>query len=203
MTELTKSSIKQIKTTVIFLSGKRYAGKSETSKLIKHYYMSQGKNVKITSFSYYLKKKFCEMNSLDFERFIDDHEYKDSFRDKMTKYYKSTGPTMYVDSVIKDIQKSEYDTYIIDDMRLFNEHVKFFDMCSDEWNILYVRVNSTNETKTKRGWKNSEYDNFDIETELDNYEFFDIVLNNDSTIENLNKLFLSAITNVSFRTKQK
>lgn len=183
------------KKNVIMLSGKRFNGKGETSHILKKFYESKGKKVYVIAFSYFLKKQFCEMNGLDLGRFISDHEYKDSFRDALTAYLDTCEYEAFTRMLIHAIDCShfgEYDLYIIDDVRCFEAQVKYvLNNCLNKWNVQIIRVNATDESRQKRGWVKSKYDEHMCENDLDNYKGFNSIIDNDGSIEDLEKKVLS------------
>jgi phosphomevalonate kinase len=175
---------------VFFISGKRYSGKTSISILLKKYYESLQFSVKILSISYFCKKLYCEIYNVDLNKMLFDHEYKDSHRDKLTEYFLTMDSMIFTKLLEDDIDKKKYNIYIVDDMRLKNEHADYFKQnCSDKWNIKYIRINSTDENKIKRGWKKTNYDDLKLETDLDDYNF-DIVIDNDDSMFDL-ELFIN------------
>lgn len=171
---------------VICLSGKRFVGKSTIAEILKNYCLEKNLTVKCTSFSYFLKKEFCEKYGHNLERMVSDHEYKDSLRDSLTAYLDKQNPIKFTQLMEKFIDLNEFDVYIIDDLRSYDNQVKYLkEKCSHKWNIYYVRINSTDESRKKRGWIKTQYDDHIVETDLDNYTYFDYVINNDSTINDL------------------
>ena len=175
---------------VIFISGKRYVGKGETAKLLKSHYENQGKKVLLSSFSYLLKVNFCKEFGLDLERFIQDHKYKDTWRDELTEYFSKTNPMDYAYYLESIIDLGEYDVYVIDDLRLL-EHVKYIkNVLSAKYQIQMIRICSDESERIKRGLVKTKYDESIYETELDNYIGFDKIIINNESIDNLSvKLF--------------
>lgn len=172
---------------VIFLSGKRFSGKGEASKIIKQIMDENDKNAKITSFSYCLKKKFCELNGLDFERFITDQKYKDTYRDELTKYYYLNNPLIFAEYLENEINNDKTNNvFIVDDLRCRYIQLPYLlNKYKDKWNIKVIRINSTEENRTKRGWFKSSYDDDPCENNFDDYDKFDNIINNDNTIVEL------------------
>ena len=183
---------------VILLSGKRFSGKSAASSIIKDIYINQNKSVKVTSFSYSLKKQFCENNNLSLDQFLADHEYKDKYRVQLTKYYDTTNPATFTKYTENEIDKNEFDVYVIDDLRSFEFQIDYLlKNCSDKWNMKFIRINSSDENKQKRGWINTDYDKHQCETELDTYTEFDYIVNNDSDINEYEKTIRMILETIS------
>ena len=174
-------------TKIILISGKRYAGKGEVSKIFKRYYEEIGKKVCMVSFSYLLKVNFCHSNQLDLERFINDHKYKDTYRNELTEYFMKTDPVIYAQYLEQEIKLNKYDVYIVDDLRLrshidyMNTHLKTNSM----YDVKYIRVNARDDSKNKRGWVKIAYDDTIYETELDTWDKFDYILTNDADLTEL------------------
>lgn len=182
------------KPTVICLSGKRFSGKGEVSKLLAQFIENVGCTVKITCLSYHLKKAFCDMNSIDFERFMTDHEFKNSHRKALTEYFLTKNPIEFSDMLISEIDEGKFDMYIVDDMRLLEENAIYFKTRrANAWDLVYVRVNATLQSRESRGWKyDPEYDDLNIETDLDYYDDFNFTIENNGSIRDLS-LSLKAI----------
>lgn len=192
------SIISKSKPLVILLSGKRFSGKSVASSLIKDMYINQNKSVKVTSFSYSLKKQFCENNNLSLNQFLTDHEYKDKYRTQLTEYYDTTNPVTFTKYTENEIDKNEFDVYVVDDLRSFEFQIDYLlKNCSSKWNMKFIRINSSDENKQKRGWVNTEYDKHLCETELDTYTEFDAIVNNDSDINEYEKTIIIKIKTMS------
>lgn len=169
---------------IIFLSGKRYVGKTSTAKLIKEIYEERGKKATIMSFSYLVKKIYCEKHDLDLGRFLTDHEYKDSHRVPMTQYFASTDQMIYAEYLHKQIkEENSFDVYVVDDLRLLM-HVEYINnIMRKEYQITIFKINSDKEKRKERGWVESDYDREPFETELDNYSGFDGVFVNNGSFE--------------------
>ena len=183
---------------VICLSGKRHSGKTNVSNMIKNHMELVGLTVKITSLSYFCKKEYCDKNNVDFQKILSDHKFKDLHRDKLTEYFLTTDPMTYPVLLEKDIDANKYKIYVIDDMRLLVENAEYFrENCSLKWNLFYVRVNALDNVKIKRGWIRSQYDDLQCENDLDNYEEFDYVINNNGSFEELDKNVIKMLKSVT------
>jgi phosphomevalonate kinase len=181
--------------TIIFLSGKRFSGKSTASESIKNHYGSKGKSVLISSFSLSLKKKFCELYNLNLNQFISEHKLKDQYRNQLTEYFYTTDPMEYMKDIHELIENFKEDVLVIDDLRL-QTHLNW--ICTNiKSNNLYdlkiIRINSSDIVRQSRGWVKTDYDQSYVECELDNV-VFDFTIQNDLDINNYNKL-LSQILN--------
>lgn len=180
--QLLKSKTKPL---VIFIGGKRYVGKGETAILLKKYYESKGKKVFIGSFSYILKINFSREFGLDLDRFLSDHSYKDIYRDELTEYFSKTNSMEYAYYLESIIDKNEYQIYIIDDLRLL-EHVEYINtVLKSKYQTYMIKICSNNLERKKRGWVETNYDSTRYETELDDYKGFDKIINNNTSLDDL------------------
>lgn len=174
---------------VICLSGKRFNGKGEVANMLKSLFEKKGKTVTITCFSYALKKTFCEKNGLDLDRFINDHDYKNSYRDALTAYYDETDPTIFTQATIDLINLAKSDVYIIDDLRCLHYQVEYMNKLKKtelkHWDLTLIRINASSDERQKRGWIQSSYDEHYCENELDFYDKFDLVIENNGTRDEL------------------
>jgi phosphomevalonate kinase len=181
--------------TLIIISGKRSCGKDTVASLIKTFYEKQNKTIKILPVAYATKVGYCQKFNLDLERMVNDYEFKEQHRQGLCDYfYASEDFDWYADYVIEQIMKVESDVYIIPDLRLKSHLVKFeklFEFLKD-FNKLIVRINSTEESRCSRGWVSKTCDLDFTEIDLDNYKF-DNVINNDSTIDDLDKKIIELL----------
>jgi phosphomevalonate kinase len=178
---------------IILLSGKRYSGKGTTTEILLNH--CQSLNIPCTnlSFSYSLKEIFCKEKNLDLDRFLTDHEYKDLHRNDLTTYYKSTDPIIYAEYIKDKINNGDNKVIIIDDLRNYL-HLNF--MKEYYSNIKVIRINSLDESKMSRGWFKTEYDNDICENELDNYDEFDVIFDNDFTKNDLKNQIMNKINDI-------
>lgn len=182
---------------IICLSGKRFSGKTNVSKIIKSQFEHANFKVAVKSLSFYCKQAYCTKSGADINLMLDDHAYKNSHRDALTEYFLSTDPLIYVKLLESDIETETFDVYIIDDMRLLVENAQYFkENWASKWNLVYVRVSATDETKIGRGWTRSLYDNEPCENELDDYKEFDYVVENNGTIQELHTVVTTIVHNV-------
>jgi phosphomevalonate kinase len=192
---VTQKIMQDTKQTVILLSGKRFNGKGESASILKNYYESKGKSVHVLCCSYFLKQQFCEINKLDFERFIKDHAYKDSFRDELTIYLDTCEYVSFTKMLEHSIDNDifgKFDVYIVDDIRCLEAQINYIkDNCSDKWNTYSIRINSLDSSRKSRGWIRTSYDDHMCENDLDHYHGFDSYIDNDFTIDELREKIFS------------
>lgn len=167
---------------VILLSGKRFSGKDKVKDLLQKFF----KNSASLSLADECKQMYAKENDLDGERLINDREYKEIHRNGLTEFYKKslTENEFFFESYVETIiKKVTVDTIIIPDIRT-NNNLKFFHEIYGV-NCVTIRINSTEEEKSKRGWIRTDYDDSIIETELDNIDNWDYIIQNNGTLDEL------------------
>jgi len=165
-------------TMVILISGKRFSGKDTLADILKNALESIDIECEITSFADELKRMYCDHAKQDYKRMLTDREYKEQHREKMKDYYyelskqKISFSEIVTDrikeAVMAGFQKKKL--YIVSDLRLKSQINSFRDLRCKFPNIelLLVRVNVTDQSRSKRGWtKNDKVDLDPTETELD------------------------------------
>jgi len=189
------------KVTIILVSGKRSSGKDTAAEIIKQYIKdSKQYNTEIDSIAlaYATKVGYCKENNLDLDRMVNDYAFKESHRMGLLKYYLThNDPLWYSDYVLEYIESKHNNEninyFVIPDLRIL-AHTNVFKspIVINKLSVkcLFIRINATEETKKSRGWIKKDCDDDYTETELDNYTGFDIIINNDGTVEELqNKLY--------------
>lgn len=178
--------------TLILLSGKRYSGKTFIGNFIKnklHKY-----NVKLLNPSDFFKQDFCEKYKLNYQKILYDRLYKESHRVEMINYYNKIKNKYSLDYYCKKIinyitNTTEYNIYIIDIRHKFE--IMFYE--KHNFKIIKIRRDVDDKIRNIRGWIYDKLIDDDItETDLDNYNDWDIVLKNDidnDIIDNIYKLF--------------
>jgi phosphomevalonate kinase len=91
----------------------------------------------------------------------------------------------YMEDIHKLIENLSSDVLVIDDLRL-QSHLNW--ICTNiKSNPLYdlkiIRINSSELVRQSRGWVKTDYEQSNVECELDNYPF-DLVIQNDFEIDN-------------------
>lgn len=163
----------------IIVSGKRCSGKSQVANLIKKYVKSH--TTYIQKFHDIVVNDFCQDIN------IQPNEYNKKIHKKDTEIFihkklKNKGNSYYLHKIMD--QLLENGITIIADNKLtticdyFIEHHR--------QNTLLVKVNSPNSSRSMRGWiSNDILDNNVIETDLDKYNKFDVEINNNGNLYNL------------------
>jgi hypothetical protein len=155
---------------LIILSGKARSGKDTVFNYIKDYYKSE--NVIAVSFAYYLKDYLKRMD------LFDEGEKPRSLMQQFGASLKEKfGYDFLIKRTLEDIEvfREKYDVIVVTDARLKKEVFALKEKYPDSIFIRIVR-NSCNDLTDEQ--------KMDItETDLDDYEAFDYVLENDENIE--------------------
>lgn len=176
------------KKTVIMVSGKRTCGKDTITGILNKIAISKGLSVSTVSFAGFFKECYCDNTGAELNRLLTDYKYKEDKRSDMLQYFtkirEEKGHDFFCNKVIDNITKSNFDICVISDLRLTND-LKIISKYNDKINFILIRVNSKIESRKKRGWTHKECDNDPTETDLDTYDKFDKIFDNDGTIEDL------------------
>jgi phosphomevalonate kinase len=171
---------------IILISGKRTCGKDTITKIISNELIELGYNVCVMSYAGIVKENFSRDSKICYEKLMNNYAYKELHRDKMTNYFikmrNEKGEDYFSKKLMNKIDESDYDFYIISDLRLKIDAEAFEKSLYD---YLMIRVSSTNESRTKRGWMFDSIDKHFTETELDDYKYFDKIIQNDGSLDEL------------------
>lgn len=187
--------------TVIFISGKRTAGKDTAAALINKYLMNLNDNNKnfigSVALAFPTKVRYCKQNNLDLQRMVTDYIFKEQHRNQLLEYFiKNKDLRADVEFITDYIQKNDFDYVIIPDLRMLGHLEEFQKFNSDNNNnnifrCIYIRINASDEVKKQRGWIKKPCDDDPTETELDDYDKFDIVIDNNGTQDKLNEAIIA------------
>mmetsp|Transcript_6974 Transcript_6974/g.7976 ORF Transcript_6974/g.7976 Transcript_6974/m.7976 type:complete len:875 (+) Transcript_6974:291-2915(+) len=150
---------------VIFISGKRYGGKSWLANKLSEI-------MKFPSFalSDSIKESYCMKNKVDYEEMLKNRELKEEHRSKMVVYAEETIASdchVWDWTLWEKATKLANKTFIVSDGRRPGD-LKFFKRMS---NCVHVRVECPDSVRASRGWKKTEVDAKDSETGLDDAEY--------------------------------
>ena len=186
---------------IFLISGKRTCGKDITTTFIKKYFEELGLKVNVASFANEFKRLFCLETGLDFDRMLNDYKYKEIYRDKMvdryTEMHEQYGEDYFCNLLLENIKTTQADIFIIPDFRLKIEMKMFLRLDKKEYEVKTIRVNAILETRIKRGWIQKPCDKGFTETELDDYKDFDIIIDNDGTLDELEKKIYEHLDHMS------
>ncbi len=157
---------------VYLVAGKAGSGKGEVAKIIKEYYLGNGKKVLITQFSKYLKMYATEILDWHGEepkprKFLQDLGV--TIRENMDM------PFMLINRLIEDLKiySLYYDVVIISDVRYPEEIEKIKEVYKNAASIYVINQFAPSELSL-------EEQQHITETALENYANFDITLTNDN-----------------------
>jgi len=155
---------------IIVISGKQYSGKDTLAKILLEK-LSDFRRIGIGDA---IKFQYAKENNITFNEIIKNkHLYREGLI-KLGNWGRSQHPHYWLKYL------SDMDKIIVPDLRVQDE-ADFF----REKGAFLIRVNSTYENRSKRGIIVSNDDN--TETALDNYKNWNVVIDNDSDFEELNK----------------
>jgi len=164
-------------------SGKRYSGKDclavELFKQLEKDQISCCNKALGLEF----KMKYATTYNVDYERLLNDREYKEIHRDQMTIYFKTIKNDFaenVANQIISGTVKSK--CAVVTDVRQAEDiqpllHVK--QICPNI-SVLLVRINASDNARLSRGWLRTSYDDHICETDLDNYQGWDVIFDNSS-----------------------
>ena len=159
---------------IFIISGKARSGKNEISKIIEKSY-SNKKCITI-SFGYYIKDYAKRISDWDGSeetkpRELLQHLGIELVRNKIDK-------RLFIDRILQDIEIFSYfyDIIVISDVRLLDEITILKENYPDSTSIRVVRNNYENNLT-------EEQKNHLTETDLDNFNDFDYIVNNDDNLE--------------------
>lgn len=163
---------------IFVLSGKARSGKDTTAKIIIEHY--KNKKCNQISFAYYLKEYVKNITGWDGNEDSKPRELLQSIGIDLIK--NKINPNLLIDRVCDDIKFYSYffDCLIITDARLIEE----IETLKNNFECMTIKIINSKEnnlTKTQR--------NHITETDLDDYDKFDYVVENNETLkENIEKI---------------
>jgi phosphomevalonate kinase len=169
---------------VLAISGKRFSGKDTFASMIAE--RAEGRVVTY-AFAAESKRMFAEQNpSIDLARLISDREYKELNRPALTAFTVAAlaaDPLVFCRSVADRIEAS-HDAALVSDMRLRIEVEHF----RSRFNLHLVRLARSDAARSASGWVHAaDVDGHHTETELDDPSWWDEVVSNDGTLDELAK----------------
>ncbi len=162
--EFNKKSIK-----IYILSGKAKSGKNEVSKIITNYY--KNKKCITLSYSYYLKDYIKRITGWNGEETNKPRELLQQMGISLIKY--KIDDKLLINRLLQDIEVFSYfyDIIIITDARLKEE----IEIPKNKFNnIITIRINRNNTDNNLT----QEQKNHITEIDLDNYNDFDYIIDN-------------------------
>ncbi|VDN02881.1 unnamed protein product [Thelazia callipaeda] len=164
---------------VICLSGKRKCGKDFVANLIAKRLEGIGCRVIVCGVSHPLKEEYAELNGIDGERLKSDLLYKEIYRRDMiiwSEKLRENDAGYFCRKVLA--RCDSFDVIIVPDCRRLSD-IEFFKVnCGSR--IRLVRIECALPIRKKRGFEFIEgIDDQITECGLDEYDGWDIIINND------------------------
>ena len=159
---------------IFLVCGKAGSGKNEVAEIIKN----NLENTVVTAFSKYIKLFALELTSWDGK----DEDKPRAYLQNMGDTLRGVDINFMTGRIYEDLKVYEHEgiqDVVVSDVRLVNE-LEYFKNKNDI-DVITIRVNS----ETSKRVLNDSEKNHRTETELDNYDKFDYVINNkfDDTLE--------------------
>lgn len=185
-------------TAFVLISGKRCSGKDTCAMLLNELL----ENSTISSFADQVKFQFAAKCNLNFERLLNDYDYKCKHRKEMIAYAqaeKEKDINVWVKSLLSRVngRKNIPKIVIIPDNRFLHE-TEYFDQLTEVGQIYKIRIDCQRATREKRGWEyNSDIDTHVSECDLDFYGKWNCILPNNSTMDDLRKRVVNFLSTIS------
>ena len=171
----------------ILLSGKIGCGKTTFGLLAKQCFPEQ---INVCHFADKAKELFCKKYDYDFNRILNDREYKESLRNELIKFAQDEktiyGKDVWAKILVQGTMNNN-GIIIIPDLR-FYEELNYFISNKCPWSevpkdksiphicpFVTIRINR----------QDLSVNNHFTETQFDDYEHFDYTINNDGTLDDL------------------
>lgn len=155
------------------ISGKARSGKNEAAKIIEEYY--KDKKCITISYGYYIKDYVKRITNWDGSEDTKPRELLQQLGIELVK--NKINNRLFINRILDDIEVFSYfyDVIIISDVRLLDEIESLKEKYS---NIISIRVNRDIDNKLTESEKMHK-----TETDLDNYNGFDYIIDNDNDVK--------------------
>ena len=163
---------------VFIIGGPRFSGKDYVAGRI----CACVEGSEFWNASLVVKKEFCAIAGLSFDRMLADREYKEMHRPAMTAYFHKQitehGQEHYVNQLVQ-IAKTSDAKCLVFDVR-FRLDCLVSGLRDDRTSILKLRVQASDETRRRRGWVYDPAVDEDVtEIDLRGYQGWDATIDND------------------------
>ncbi len=162
---------------IFIISGKARSGKGEVSKIISDYY--KDKKSIIISFGHYIKDYAKRVSSWNGDEETKPRELLQQLGIELIK--NKIDDKLFIRRIKEDIEVFSYfyDIIIVNDARLIDE---IESLKNSSYDSTFIRVKSKDENNLTTSQKNHI-----TETDLDNYKYFDYIIENNGSKEDLKK----------------
>lgn len=171
-------NLEKINKKIFIISGKARHGKNTVADLIKEYYENQNLKVINDSYAYYIKDYAKRISNWDGNENTKPRELLQQLGTNLIR--QNIDRLFFINRMIEDLKVFSYfyDIITISDGRFEEE----LDLIKNKFdNVILIKVDRPNFDNGLT----PEQKNHPTETSLDNYNRFDYIIENDSTIENL------------------
>ena len=171
-------NLEKINKKIFIISGKARHGKNTVADLIKEYYENQNLKVINDSYAYYIKDYAKRISNWDGNENTKPRELLQQLGTNLIR--QNIDRLFFINRMIEDLKVFSYfyDIITISDGRFEEE----LDLIKNKFdNVILIKVDRPNFDNGLT----QEQKNHPTETSLDNYNKFDYIIENDSTIENL------------------
>ena len=166
---------------IIVISGKRKSGKDFiTEKIIAK--LGNG-NCFVMRVAGPIKKHFCELYAMDYQKMLTSTNYKETIREEMIIWgeeQRKNNAYVFCEIVKQEALESNKPVWILSDARRQTDVEYFLNFAKEQSIGFYsVRVEADNETRKQRGWIYTKgVDDVTSECGLDHYKNWDFVFQN-------------------------
>jgi len=175
---------------IVGISGKLRSGKDTVAEILLDAFGETA--CKRMALADVLKEECSEIYGLDLERVYNDYDYKEEIRHILIKHGADRRAEDIDYWVKKVLETMTNPVTLVPDVRYRNE-VDTLATGADK--ALLIRINTTDEARVRHGWNRSKADTDPSECQLDGYTEWDLVVNNNGTIDDL-KHSLAPVVNL-------
>lgn len=168
---------------LIMVGGKRFTGKDFICKFSEKFLSGKLKiNVQFIHATDELKKDFAEFANLNYEKLIQDRQYKEKHRENMTNFANeqiSKFGNCYYNMLLKKnvLDKTNVPTLYIIDFRYLFELDYYLSL---NLYLISIKIEVNKLIKKERGWIfNETIDTNNSEIDIDKFDKWDLIFNND------------------------
>jgi phosphomevalonate kinase len=163
----------------IGISGRRYTGKDTFASFLNSRLKQSGILSTQKSTALALKIRFCQLEGLDEQRFLNDRGYKELYRNKFSAWVQTQSQAenfhQFMHSVAADFLLAQ--VIIISDLRSNYDYGQFSYVFPV---FLSIRLTSSEEVRKSRGFVPSAYDNTAFEKGIESIPY-DYIFKNEGT----------------------
>lgn len=178
---------------VILIAGKRCTGKDFVADCISDLLMESSQTLHVSKLptSMWVKILYAEREKIDHERLLNDRDFKEEHRQgliDLAQNAKKEKESVWIDHSIDHILHQDdvipecRKVFLVPDLRFLCEYKALVNhsLLNSKFKLLFLRVEASLETRMARGMvPNPEIDQCQTETELDDFEGYDLILQND------------------------